>query len=117
MLFSKREYLLTTKPVDEQIMTIIQKFLTDNECVLSIFDGSEVFAFFTNKKIIFVCRRTGSIYETELLPYQSISRCIVLGSQDAGYGKLELVISDEIIISFCLPKYMDAVKLYRQIWH
>ena len=54
-------------------------------------------------------------YETELLPYQSISRSSVLGTPNANHGKLELYISDEIILTFYIPIYSDAVKLCRMI--
>ncbi len=111
MIFSKREYTLANKPVSEQIVTQVQAFLTDGEKVLYTFDNNEVIAFFTDKKAVFATDRNGHTYETEILPYHSINRCIVLGTPDAVHGKLELVVSDEVVVSFSLPQYDDAVKL------
>ncbi len=115
MLYSKREYSLSARPVDEQIVTKAQEFLTDNEAVLHTFDNDEVIAFFTSKKIIFICSNIEHICEIEILPYQSISRCLVIGSPNTEHGKLEIVVSDEIIISFYMPKYDTAKDLCRAI--
>ncbi len=113
MIFSKREYSLTTETVAEQITAQAQDFLTENESILYTFDNDEVIAFFTDKKVLFVRSDMTRVYETEILPYRSINRCIVLGTPNVEHGKLELVLSDEIIISFYIPKYDDAVKLCR----
>ncbi len=111
MLYSKQEYSLTNKSVSKQAIIQMQSFLSDTEEVLYTFDNNEVLAFFTSKKLIFVCTDTNRVYETEVLPYQSINRCTVIGLPEYKHGKLELVVSDEIVITFYLPEYADAVKL------
>ncbi len=115
MIYSNREYALTDEAIPEPVTEQMQLFLDDNEEALYTFDNSEVIAFFTDKKILFVRSDTARVYETEALPYQSIVRCIVLGLPNAEHGKLELVVSDEIVITFYIPEYADAVKLCRII--
>ncbi len=115
MLFSKREYTLADKPAAEQIVMQAQAFLSESEKILYTFGNDEVIAFFTNKKAMFVSDRRGCAYETDILPYHCIKRCIVLGAPDVAHGKLELVVSDEIIVSFYLPQYDDATRLCRII--
>ncbi len=113
MLYSKCEYSLTEKTVEGK--NSAQDFLTDDEEVLYTFESDEAVAFFTNKKVIFVCSYIDGVCETEVLSYQGITRCIVLGSPKVGHGKLEIVVSGEIFITFYLPQYLDAVKLCRTI--
>lgn len=120
MLYSKIEYSSTTKPLDEYIMLQVHTFLTENEEIIQAFDGDDVVAFFTNKKIIFVCLPSNpggpkTRCKAELLPYRSISRCSVLGSSDTKHGKLKPAVSDNITLTFYIPKYSDAIDLCRKI--
>ena len=115
MLYSNREYSLTTKSIDVETMSLAYSFLTDGEKITHTFDAGDIIALFTTKKIIFVYIEKNKFYETELLPYQSISRSSVIGTPNANHGKLELYISDEIILTFYMPIYSDAVKLCRMI--
>ncbi len=112
MLFSSEEYVLNDKPVNEMMLTIVQEFLGKNEKVSHTFDGDNIFAFFTNRKIIFVC---SDFYETEIMPYSSIESFVVLGTPNTVRGRFKITLSDGIDISFCLPKYNDAVKLCNQL--
>ncbi len=115
MIYSKLEYSLTNKPIDSKILAQIQPFLIDDEEILYTFDGYDIVAIFSSKKIIFVCTASGDFCETEFLPYHSITRCTTFGSPNAKHSKLELAVSDDIIVTFCLPAYDDAAKLCRII--
>ena len=115
MLYSNREYSLTNKTIDAETMSLAYSFLTEDEKITHTFDADDIIALFTTKKIIFVHIAKNKFYETELLPYQSISRHSVLGVPNANHGKLELYLSDEIILTFYMPIYSDAVKLCRMI--
>ncbi len=115
MLFSNREYFLRTEPIDKNLQLQAQAFITKDEIIIQTFDTNEIVAIFTNKKILFVSDIKSKFFETELLPYSSISRCTVLGSYDMDYGKLEISVTDEIIIPFLFTEYKDAVNLCNKI--
>ncbi len=115
MIFSNRDYFASTKPIEEKIRLQAQDFIKENEEIICTFDSTDIVAFFTNKKIIFASNIKSKFFETEILPYTSISRCNVIGSSDIKYGKLDIAVSDEIILSFLLPEYKDAVELCNKI--
>ncbi len=115
MLFSNRDYFFTTEQPDEKINLQAQQFISAGETVTHIFESGDITAFFTDKKIIFANDIKSKFFETELLPYTSISRCNVIGSSDTKYGRLKIGVCDEIILSFLLNEYSDAAELCRMI--
>ena len=54
MFFPKNEYSLTTKPLDKLTSLQVENFLGSDEKIIQIFDGEDIVAVFTDKKIIFV---------------------------------------------------------------
>ena len=120
MIYPKIEYSATTKSLDEYIMLQAQNFLTEDEKIIQTFDGDDVAAVFTDKKIIFVCIPPNPMslsirYEVEFLPYRSICRYSVLGLSNAKHGKLELTTCDGDTLTFYIPKFSDAAGLCRKI--
>ncbi|MDO4743942.1 MAG: PH domain-containing protein [Clostridia bacterium] len=119
MIYPRIEYSATTKPLDEYILLQVQTFLTENEKIIKAFDGYDVAAIFTDKKIIFISIPQNSMaasiqYEIEVLPYRSIFRYSVLGLSNAKHGKLELTVFGATL-TFYIPKYSDAVTLSKKI--
>ncbi len=115
MLFSNRDYHYADQPTENELLLQAQNFIADNEEIIYTFHSDDIVTFFTNKKIIFVGDIKSKFPETELLPYKSINRCIVVDSAEEKYGKLDLIVSDEIIISFLLPTQKDAIDLCNKI--
>ena len=119
MLYPKIEYSLTTKPLDNLTMLQVQNFLTEDESILKVFDGIDVIAVFTDKKIIFVSIPPNPMaqsiqYEVEVLPYTSICQYSVLRLSNKHHGKLELKFLGGVL-TFYLPEYRDAVDLSKKI--
>ncbi len=119
MLYPKIEYSLTTKPLDNLTMLQVENFLNENETIFKVFDGIDIVAIFTDKKIIFVRIPPNPMaqsirYEVEVLPYASICHYSVLRLSDKQHGKLELKFLDEGL-TFYLPEYCDAIDLSKKI--
>ncbi len=115
MLFSNRDYFTATEPIDEKLLSRAKDFITDDEEIIYTCDSTDIVTFFTNKKAIFVSDIVSQYFEVELLPYKSISRCTVIGSYTVPYGKLDICVSDEIILAFLLDSYNEARALCQKI--
>ncbi len=115
MLYSNHDFYCITDPIDKKLMSQAQQFIVDNEEIIYTFDSTDIVAFFTNKKIIFVGNIRSKYFETDIVPYSSLIRCNVIGCFDPPYGMLHICINDDIVTPFYLPEYEDAVKLCRSI--
>ncbi|MDO4743757.1 MAG: hypothetical protein Q4A86_00030 [Clostridia bacterium] len=113
MFFPKNEYSLTTKPLDKLTSLQVENFLGSDEKIIQIFDGEDIVAVFTDKKIIFVSILPNPMvvsiqYEVEVLPYRNICRYSILHLSNTQHGKLELTFPGGVL-SFYIPEYHDAV--------
>ena len=108
---------------DEVYMSFIKAHKLDGEDFikeLSPYKSLDVFAFFTNKRIIFI-RTTDNVatfknpWEIEFLPYKNIQRTNWLESKLPVSYKLEIFLHDNISFSFTSTDLSEALLLSKII--
>ena len=116
-------FFKTDSVFEEVKMNYLRRHLPEGENIISelpIYKSGEVFAFFTDKRILLTnspdtfdeLNRTNEI---EFLPYKSIERYIFLEATSVRKYKLDIIVSEETKFSFFLTDLSDTMKILELI--
>ena len=119
----KSSFFKTEIAFDTTYKNYLEMMLLEGEIIeesLPIYKSGEVFAWFTNKRIIFTSSPVnigafGHTTEFEFLPYSSIQRYMLLDGNTINSFKVEIFLIDRINISFFMSSMGEAADVLKFI--
>ena len=104
----------TTSKIEKS--SIVHQHLSDGEEILNVYRSLNIYAIFTNKRIIFTyAENTDGESAIEFIPYRSIVRLDYLDSEELNTCNVEIYFPDCIVIQFSFPSQSEATSLIKSI--
>ncbi len=94
----------------------LKPYLDSSEEIAKAYKNMNMYAFFTNKRIIFTYTKKPADETTiEFVPYQSIVRLAYLDSEELNTYNVEIHFPDCIVLQFSFSNQSEAISLIKLI--